>query len=47
MSAAYIQIHYKNTFTMESNTINPDQTTPKGAVWSEPILFGSIGYQST
>ena len=29
----------KNTFTMESNSMNPDQTAPKGAVWSGPILF--------
>ena len=26
-------------FTTEANTMNPDQTAPKGAVWSWCILF--------
>ena len=29
----------QNAFTMEANTMNTDQTAPKGAVWSESILF--------
>ena len=28
-----------NTFTMEANIMIPDQTVPKGAVWSGSILF--------
>ena len=27
--AAYIQMQSKKTFTMESNTMNPDQTAPR------------------
>ena len=33
-------------FYQEANTMNPDQTAPKRAVWSGSILF-AIGYQST
>ena len=43
MSAAYIQIHYKNCITVDLNSMYSDQTAPKGAVWSGSILFGSIG----
>ena len=33
MSAAYVQMHpSKIWFTMEANTMNPDQTVPKGTV---------------
>ena len=28
-----------NVFTLEANTMNPDQTAPKGAVLSGSILF--------
>ena len=28
-----------NTFTMEANTMNPDQTAPTGAVWCGSMLF--------
>ena len=38
-SAAYTQMHFKNIFIMEANTMNPDQTAPKGAVWSGSIVF--------
>ena len=31
-SAAYIQVHFSLDFIMEENTMNPDQTTAKGAV---------------
>ena len=31
MSASYIQMHsIINAFTLEANTMNPDQTAPKG-----------------
>ena len=43
LSAYYICCIYsnalQNTFVMEANTMNPDQTAPKGAVWSGSILF--------
>ena len=29
----------QNIFTMEANTLDPDQTAPSGAVWSGSILF--------
>ena len=32
MSAAFIQVHLRLVFIMEANTMNPDQTAPKGAV---------------
>ena len=38
-TAAYIQMHSRQLFTMEANTMNPDQTSPKRAVWSGSILF--------
>ena len=28
MSAAYIQVHFRQVFSMEENNINPDQTAP-------------------
>ena len=39
MPAAYIQVHFRLDFIIEANTMNPDQTAPKGAVWSGSILF--------
>ena len=39
MSAACIQVHFKLDSILEGNTINPDQTAPKGAVWSGSMLF--------
>ena len=39
-SAAYNQRHFSDYFLItEANTMNPDQTAPKGAVWSGSILF--------
>ena len=40
-SAAYIQMHFRLLFIMEANSMNPDQTAPKGAVWSGFILFAT------
>ena len=28
MSAAYIQVHFRQDLIMEANTMNPDQTAP-------------------
>ena len=43
MASAYYVccIYSKHTsdLIMEANTMNPDQTAPKGAVWSGSILF--------
>ena len=44
MSSAYFVSYInsyagKKTFTSEANTMNPDQTAPKGAVWSWFMLF--------
>ena len=39
MSAAYIQMHVRLILIMKENTLNPDQTAPKGAVLSGFILF--------
>ena len=39
MSAAYIQVNFLLDFTMEANTMTPDQTAPNGAVWSGFIAF--------
>ena len=39
MSDASIQITWEYTFTMKANTMNFDQTAPKGADWSGFILF--------
>ena len=39
MSAAYIQMHVRLILIMEENTLNPDQTAPKGAALSGFILF--------
>ena len=38
-SAVYIQMQFRNIFTMEANTISPDQNAPKGAVPSGSIVF--------
>ena len=38
-SDAYIQAHFKLDYIMDANTIGPDQTAPKGAVWSGSLLF--------
>ena len=35
-SVEYTQVHFRLDFIMEANTVNPD---PRGAVWSESILF--------
>ena len=40
MSAAYFQNALQNTFTMESNIMNPDQTAPLSA----SILFEHADY---
>ena len=39
MSAAYIQMDSRLILSLKQNTMNPDQTAPKRAVWSGPILF--------
>ena len=43
MSFNYTCYVYSNeiqtNFFMDANTMNPDQTAPKGAVWSGVILF--------
>ena len=38
--AAYIQVHFKLDFVMESNNIDPDQTAPK-----EQSELGQYGLQ--
>ena len=40
-SPAYIQVHFRQDFFMETNNMNPDQTAPKGAVWSGFIVFAT------
>ena len=30
---------FQNTYIMEANPMNPDQTAPQGAVWSGSLLF--------
>ena len=30
---------FQNIFTMDKNTMNPNQNAPKGAVWSRSILL--------
>ena len=46
-SADYVCCIYPNvlqsTFVMDANSMNPDQTAPKGAVWSGSILFAKGG----
>ena len=42
-SAAFIQMH--SNFMMEANTMNPDQTAPKRAVW--PGLLACLQYRPT
>ena len=42
MYAAFIQVHFRLDFCMEAN-MKPDQTAPKGAVWSGSILFAIYG----
>ena len=37
--AAYIQVHFRLDVFMEANIMHPDQTAPKGAVWSGSISF--------
>ena len=32
----------KNSLILEANSMNPDQTAPKGAVWSGSILFANM-----
>ena len=47
-SAANMQVHVRLTFNYtEANTMNPDQTAPKGSslIWVHSICI--IGYQST
>ena len=34
MFGTYVQNELQNAFTMEANTMNPDQTVPKEAVWT-------------
>ena len=41
MSVAYMQVHFRLDFIMEENTMNPYQTTSKGAVWSRSIFFAT------
>ena len=33
---------HETTFIIEANTMNPDQTAPKGAVWSGSLLFAIL-----
>ena len=44
MSAVYIQMLSRKLtkFTIEANTMSPDQTAPMGAVWSGFILFSVV-----
>ena len=35
----YIQMHFRLPLVIDANTMNPDQTAPKEAVWSGFILF--------
>ena len=41
-STAYIQVYFWLDFIMKANTINSDQTAPRGAVWSGSILFAIL-----
>ena len=41
----YIQEDFGLLLTINANIMNPDQTAPKGAVWSGSILFSIIGFQ--
>ena len=36
----------KTTFIMEANTVNPDQSAPKGAAWSASRSVCIIGYKT-
>ena len=43
----YIQVLFKPVWTLTlvayiANTVSPDQTAPKGAVWSGYIVFAAI-----
>ena len=35
----YIQVHFRLNSISEANTMDPDPTALKGAVWSESIYF--------
>ena len=38
-NACISSVAYQKPFTSEANTMKPDQTAPKGAVWSGSLLF--------
>ena len=49
-SAANFRYHYVTKLNIETNSVNPDQTDPIGAVWSESSLFvgnASNSFQQT
>ena len=47
ISAAYNQNALQKTFTMEANTMYPDQTAPLGSSLTWVYIFGNIGNQRT
>ena len=47
MSAAYIQEHFRLDFVMEANTMNPDQTAPRGSSLNWVHIVCNIGYLNT
>ena len=38
---------YQTYFCIQANSVDPDQTAPRGAVWSEYTLFEKITFKIT
>ena len=38
---------FQTYFCIQANSVNPDQTAPRGAVWSVPTLFAEMTFKIT
>ena len=44
LSAEYFLQTFQTYFCIQANSVDPDQTAPKGAVWSGSTLFAKMTF---